>query len=293
MGDDDQRQLAVEQERLQPVGHLGIQVVGRLVEQQQLGARQQEPGQRRAALLATRQIGAARVELGHAERLQQRIGAVVDIVATELLQPCIEPLLFGQQLVEARRRLVLGQFAVQRLQGLQHLVAPRNAPHHRLVHGEVRLQQRFLRQVTKTQLAAHRALAAVRHQIGGEDAQQGRLAATVRTEQADPLTVADDHRQALQQVPVPDGDVHVLERQQSHRQMLADATPARKRGLRSPPDGTAAAAYRRAARAAPPAALRGAGVRCRRASSRTSTHRPGRPRCRRRPAASARSGSRG
>ena len=52
VGDGDDRAGVVTEEPLEPVDRLGVEVVGRLVEQQQVGARQQEPTQRDASTLA-------------------------------------------------------------------------------------------------------------------------------------------------------------------------------------------------------------------------------------------------
>ena len=56
MGDGDDRALVLLQVLLQPVDGLGVQVVGRLVEQQHVGLLQQQAAQRHAAALAARQI---------------------------------------------------------------------------------------------------------------------------------------------------------------------------------------------------------------------------------------------
>ena len=58
------------QELLEPVDALGVEVVGRLVEQQHVGLRQQQPAQRDAPLLAAGQRGDLRVP----RRQPQRVG---------------------------------------------------------------------------------------------------------------------------------------------------------------------------------------------------------------------------
>ena len=58
------------QELLEPIDAFGIEVVGRLVEQQHVGLGQQQPAQRDAALLAARQIR----DLGVPRRQAQRVG---------------------------------------------------------------------------------------------------------------------------------------------------------------------------------------------------------------------------
>ena len=64
------------QELLQPVDAFGIEVVGRLVEQQHVGLGQQQPAQRDAALLAAGQVA----DLGVPRRQAQRIGGDFQLV---------------------------------------------------------------------------------------------------------------------------------------------------------------------------------------------------------------------
>ena len=64
----------VFQEALQPGHQLGVEMVGRLVEQQQVGPLQEEPAQRDAAPLAARQIG----DLGITGRAAQRVHRNLD-----------------------------------------------------------------------------------------------------------------------------------------------------------------------------------------------------------------------
>ena len=52
VGDGDDRARVLVEEALEPLDRLGVEVVGRLVEQQQVGVLEQQPGERDAALLA-------------------------------------------------------------------------------------------------------------------------------------------------------------------------------------------------------------------------------------------------
>ncbi|SKZ66824.1 30S ribosomal protein S5 [Mycobacteroides abscessus subsp. abscessus] len=63
------------QELLEPQHALGVEVVGRLVEQQQVGLGQQQLAQRDAAALTTRQVGDRRI----AGRTAQRVHGLVDL----------------------------------------------------------------------------------------------------------------------------------------------------------------------------------------------------------------------
>ena len=69
VGDGDDRALVVGEVALQPGHRLGVEVVGRLVEQQQVGRAQQQPAQRDAAALAAGELG----HVGVGGRQPQRV----------------------------------------------------------------------------------------------------------------------------------------------------------------------------------------------------------------------------
>ncbi len=75
VGDRDDRALVGLQVALQPGDRLGVEVVGRLVEQQQVGGREQQAGERDAALLAAGEVGDGPV----AGRAAQRVHRVLDL----------------------------------------------------------------------------------------------------------------------------------------------------------------------------------------------------------------------
>ena len=75
MGDRDDGARVLLQEPLEPEHRLGVEVVGRLVEQQQVGVAEQEPGERDAALLAAGE----RRDVGVVGRAAQRVHRDVDV----------------------------------------------------------------------------------------------------------------------------------------------------------------------------------------------------------------------
>ena len=75
VGDRDDGAGVVLQEPLEPLDALGIEVVGRLVEQQQVGPRQQQAAQRDAAALAARERG----DVGVVGRAAQRVHRDLDV----------------------------------------------------------------------------------------------------------------------------------------------------------------------------------------------------------------------
>ena len=101
MGDEDDAARVFLEEVLEPGDALGVEVVGRLVEQQDVGLRQQQARQRHAALLAARELG----HVGVARRAAQRVEGLLDL-RVEV------PEVAGVDLVLERRHLVGGLLGV-------------------------------------------------------------------------------------------------------------------------------------------------------------------------------------
>ncbi len=75
VGDDQDGARVIAQMAFQPVHAFGIEMVGRLVEQQQVGLVEQQPAQRDAAALAAGQLG----DVGVVGRAAQRVHGEVDL----------------------------------------------------------------------------------------------------------------------------------------------------------------------------------------------------------------------
>src|SRR6516165_3644546 len=74
VGDDQDRAWIVAQVALEPRHRLGVEMVGRLVEQQKLGLLEEQPAQRDAATLAAGEFG----DVGVVGRAAQRVHGLVD-----------------------------------------------------------------------------------------------------------------------------------------------------------------------------------------------------------------------
>ncbi len=190
VADDDHAAGEAAQERLDPLGHLDVQVVGRLVEQQQVAARREDLGQRQPALLAARERGHRLVQLGRAEAQRAERGQqpLLEIEPAARLQLGQQPRLMRQPCLELR-------FAeaglADRLAGrLELLGQPLHLAQHlaRLVqHGVPQVEAGVLGQVADARAAGqgHRPAVGV---VGAQDqAAEGRLAAAVDPHQAEPL----------------------------------------------------------------------------------------------------------
>ena len=72
MADDQQRAIPGAQHIFQPLNRFHVEVIGRLIEDEQIGPFEQEPGEQGAGLLAAAQLteGRAPVFLAEAQPLQ-------------------------------------------------------------------------------------------------------------------------------------------------------------------------------------------------------------------------------
>ena len=181
MGDRDDGARVLRQVLLEPLHALRVQVVGGLVEQQQVGLGQQQPAQRDPPLLAAGQAG----DVGVGRRAAQRVHGLLDLAVQVPGVPVVELLLQAahllEQLVGVVGRHLLGDLVVLGEQplGLGHAVLDVAEDRLGLVqlgllveqaHGEARHQAR---------VAVGRLLHARHHP------EQGRLAGAVRADDAD------------------------------------------------------------------------------------------------------------
>ncbi len=166
-------------------------MVGRLVHQQQVGARQQQLGESDAHLPAAGELLGLALLVGEreAEPLQDVGDARIHLVATEVLEAlgdvgiALEQL-FVRSLGILDRQLVL-DLVLLRLQRQQL----REREHHLGVHGASLVDDAVLRQVADGGVRCHANLARVRLFEAREHAQQCRLARAVRAGQADAIAL--------------------------------------------------------------------------------------------------------
>jgi hypothetical protein len=204
----------VAQPALQPDDALDVQVVGGLVQQQQLGAGQQQAGELHAHPPAAgqRRHGARQLVLPEAQAVQDRGGAGLQVVTPargELalhLAVALDHLVVVRRLVVAQALLQPGQLLAQ---GGQRPGAGQGLLQHaaRGQVGEV-LPEPAGRQAPGP---LHRAL--VGALLAQDQAEQGGLASPVGADQADLLAGVELHGRAQEDdlVPVLQGDVAQLD----------------------------------------------------------------------------------
>ena len=187
VADHDQAAAVAGEEAAQPGDRVGVEVVGRLVEQQRLGVGEQDPGQLDAAALATGQ-GAQRLgehPVGQAQVAADARRVGLGGVPAHRGELVLEPPVPAHRLVPLGvvGRLGHGDLRLGELI-LEDVEAP--AGEHPVAGGDVQVAAAgVLGQVAD--LAGDLDLAGVRDALPGKRGQRGGLAGAVAADQADPV----------------------------------------------------------------------------------------------------------
>ena len=219
---------------LQPQHALGVEVVGRLVEQQQVGGLEQQLAQRDAAALATGQ----HADVGVGRRQPQRVHRLLDL-AVEL------PRAGGLDLVEQRCLLLEdllevgvggAHLLVELLVPQDHVADALDALLHVLQDVLALVEDRLLHQDADAVAGAELGVAVGRLVQAGHHLQHGRLAGAVRSEDADLRARVERDRDVVEDDLVPDrlADLLHLVDELRHRPRLRERVPG-GRAPRSPP----------------------------------------------------------
>ena len=139
MGDDEDGAGILAQMAFEPVHRLGVEVVRRLVEQQQFGLFEQQPGERDATFFAARQRRNLGVVGGAAERIHRLLDLAVEV-----------PKPLGLDLVLKPRHLVGGFVGVVHRQfvvAVEDRLLLLDAEHRIAAHVEIWIELRLLRQI--------------------------------------------------------------------------------------------------------------------------------------------------
>ena len=177
VGDDQHRPRELAEVLLEPGHRLGVEVVGGLVEEDEVGRREKELAERDAALLAARELAHVGIAGRAAERVHRHLDLrfeVPEVLAVDLVL----------ELGALLRRLV-GVVHHQFVVAVEDRLLLGDALHDVAEHVLRRVELRLLRQVADGGAIGEPGVAAELLVDAGHDAEQRRLARAVRAEDAD------------------------------------------------------------------------------------------------------------
>jgi len=219
VGDEKHGGRGSQQKGLQPFDRLEIELVGRLVEQQQLGIADQRAGQQHAFARSPRETRKLRVGIQFEAR-DHLLGLLVEAPAAAVLErllhggePGEEPLVgLPRQLLT--HMVVLGEQAGRLSHPGSHDVEDRA--------GQPR--RRLLRDQGSSRSGRHQDLPAIGPAIAVHDVKQGGLAGAVSPHEAKPVPRLDLQADAVKDRGPAKGQADIAQREQGHSPLLPVAT---------------------------------------------------------------------
>ena len=196
--DEDHAGVECRELPLEPLEALDVEVVRRLVQQDQVGIARERPRQRRACQLTTRERRELAIEVGVAETepAQHRRRPVAPRPAAAVLQP-------GLGLRVPAQRPGIVRSGRHRLLQRAELGLDRDqvggAGQRVLAQREVAIARRPLVVERDPRSLGERELATLERRLARERAQQRRLARPVRTRQREPVAPPDGERDPVEQ----------------------------------------------------------------------------------------------
>ena len=185
MGDHQHRAGIFLEVVFQPLDALGVEVVGRLVEQQDRRLLDQQPGQRDAALLTARKVLDRPVGRRAAQRLHRDFELVVERPAVDRVDLALELAHLLHQRVEIGVVLGIAHLGRDGVEAVDHVGDFAGAVLDVLEHILARVELRLLRQIADGDVLARPGLALEVLVDAGHDLHQRRLAGAVRADDAD------------------------------------------------------------------------------------------------------------
>ena len=177
MGDDKDRARIGAQMALEPVDGLGVEMVGRLVEQKQIGLLEKQAAERDAAPFAAGELG----HVGIVRRAAERVHRLFDL-ALEIPQALgLDLVLEGRHFVGGLVGIVHGELVV----AVEDRLLLFHAEHGVALHVERGVKVRLLRKVANLRALGDEAFADEFGVQPSHDAHQRRLARAVHAEDTD------------------------------------------------------------------------------------------------------------
>ena len=210
MGDGDHGAFVFLQMKLQPTHRLGVQVVGRLIEQKKIRLLQQQAAQRDPPALAPGQFGDIGITRRAAERIHGNFHGALDFPAVDRVDLLLQLSLLGEQGIHLVILQGLGEF-------FGYLVEPGDQPgglaksfDHVLLDGLVRIQPRLLGQVSDRRAVGRPGFTVKFLVDSGHDLEQGRFAGSIDAEHPDFCAGKKRQRDIFDQFPPPGQDLGQL-----------------------------------------------------------------------------------
>ena len=144
VGDGDDGALVVGEEALEPGHRLGVEVVRRLVEEQQVGRGEQQPAQRHAAPLAAGERLDVAVAVGQPQRVHRAVERGVEAPRVVLVDLLLHLGLLGEQRVEVG--VGLGERGRDRVEAVEQVAQRADAVLDVAAHVLRRIELRLLRE---------------------------------------------------------------------------------------------------------------------------------------------------
>ena len=200
VGHGHDRALVALEMALEPGDRLGVEVVRRLVEEQQVRRREQQPAERDAATLATRERRHVAVALGKAQRVHGAVELLVEAPRVGAVDPVLHLRLLGEQGVEVG--VGLGERGRDRVEAVEQLAQLADAVLDVRAHVLRGIELGLLREKADARLRVELGDARRRLLEPGHDLEQRRLAGAVRPEDADLRAVQERQRDVGQHLPL-------------------------------------------------------------------------------------------
>ena len=197
----------VVQEALQPGHGLGVQVVGRLVEQQQVGALQQQPAERDAPPLAAGELGDVGVTRRAAQGVHGDLDRAVQVPGVGRVDLLLQLGLLGDQVVHLVVRELLAEAQADLVEAVEQRLGLGHALHDVAGDVLVGIELRFLRQEADLGALGRPGLAVDVALQPGHDPKQRRLAGTVEAQHADLGARKERQPDVLQDLPAARKDL--------------------------------------------------------------------------------------
>ena len=188
MGDHEQRCVGAAQKLFEPLGHIDVEVVGRLVEDEEIGLGNEHIGQGQPLQLASREFSHRLLEIVDFELREYLLGSLFIVPGFGMFH-AVEQFLQSGRVVGLQSPFILGDEAHRLIVGLETGLDDR----------EMRLIRRRLFQVSHPQPVAVGNLPVVIVFLAGQDIEQCRFAGPVFGDEPYAVALAYTQRNVFKQ----------------------------------------------------------------------------------------------